>query len=785
MRDIFITKAQTINQLSLKKIIFKIPNSFFFTVKEWKLNKNKKIKDIKNKFNKKIAIRSSAIDEDTSIKSSAGTYDSFLNIPNNKQSIYKYVNLVIKSYKKKKNYNLYNEVLIQNMLTNVWTSGVLFTKSITNNSPYYVINYDDISGKTDKVTSGIDKYSNKVLKILRGKEKLLSSPRFNKLLKATKEIEYIYKNKNLDIEFVIDKNLNIFLLQVRPLTKIKKFLNQKKFYIKIDQVNNKINKNTHNKKELKNIFGQMPDWNPAEMIGKHPKNLAFSLYSELITNKSWYLARKIMGYSKIKETKLMINLAGQPFIDVKKSFLSLLPQNLSKKLKQILFNKSLNILRNNPELHDKIEFECSVNCQTLNTNELIDKIYDDLPKYHKKELFLKLSDLTKKNLNLSKNSLFFKSINQVKELDKKQNTFLKYKVVNLKEIINVTKKFGIVPFSILARHAFISQCILKSLVEKKIFTQKETQNILSTVETVTTDLVQDSLKLSKGIIKMSFFKKKYGHLRPGTYNIDSQNYESMNIKNFINNNRQSNLLPINKININKEKLNKFYKLAKEQNFPFTNLDSLISYIKDSIYWREYSKFIFTKSINHIFKIIKKFGKDNKINIKDLAYIEIKSFLKIKDSLISKSEKLNLNKKVIDNRNQYEIENQIELPLLIKSKTDAFIIPSQISRANFITNKKIIGKCYFLRNNHGKFNNNELKNKIILIEGADPGYDWIFLHGIKGLVTKYGGANSHMSIRCYELDVPAAIGCGNEKFNNLKESNSIEIDTISKSIKESF
>ena len=87
MRDIFITKAQTINQLSLKKIIFKIPKSFFFTVKEWKLNKNKIIKDIKNKFNKKIAIRSSAIDEDTSIKSSAGTYDSFLNIPNNKQSI--------------------------------------------------------------------------------------------------------------------------------------------------------------------------------------------------------------------------------------------------------------------------------------------------------------------------------------------------------------------------------------------------------------------------------------------------------------------------------------------------------------------------------------------------------------------------------------------------------------------------------------------------------------------------------------------------------------------------
>ena len=29
--------------------------------------------------------------------------------------------------------------------------------------------------------------------------------------------------------------------------------------------------------------------------------------------------------------------------------------------------------------------------------------------------------------------------------------------------------------------------------------------------------------------------------------------------------------------------------------------------------------------------------------------------------------------------------------------------------------------------------------------------------IKGLITKYGGVNSHMAIRCAELSVPAAIG----------------------------
>ena len=76
---------------------------------------------------------------------------------------------------------------------------------------------------------------------------------------------------------------------------------------------------------------------------------------------------------------------------------------------------------------------------------------------------------------------------------------------------------------------------------------------------------------------------------------------------------------------------------------------------------------------------------------------------------------------------------------------------------------------------------ELKDKIVLIEGADPGYDWIFLHGIKGLITKYGGAASHMTIRCSEFDIPAAIGCGESIYETLKESSKIKINCKSKKI----
>ena len=56
--------------------------------------------------------------------------------------------------------------------------------------------------------------------------------------------------------------------------------------------------------------------------------------------------------------------------------------------------------------------------------------------------------------------------------------------------------------------------------------------------------------------------------------------------------------------------------------------------------------------------------------------------------------------------------------------------------------------------------------IVVIENADPGFDWIFSHKIKGLITKFGGINSHMSIRCEELNIPAIIGFGEDNFSKI-------------------
>ena len=53
--------------------------------------------------------------------------------------------------------------------------------------------------------------------------------------------------------------------------------------------------------------------------------------------------------------------------------------------------------------------------------------------------------------------------------------------------------------------------------------------------------------------------------------------------------------------------------------------------------------------------------------------------------------------------------------------------------------------------------------------------------INGLITKYGGINSHMAIRCAELNLPAAIGVGNDLFNQIIQTNKLLLDCESKKI----
>ncbi len=774
------TKGNTLRNLENKIQYFSIPKSMIFSVSEWRNKKQYIINSIKKKFKKKIILRSSTTFEDTEKLSAAGAFESVLNInANNIKEITKSIEKIIQSYKKKIKKVSNQQILVQEMIQKIKMSGVIFTGDNYGYDNYYMVNYDDITGRTDVVTSGSTVYSNKTLYIYKNRKNYVRASRFKKLIKATQQIEK-YFSTSLDIEFCMTKKNQLYLFQVRPVVlkkKIEKKHPKKIFDKKLDLEFNNI-KNSFKKKNAselngkKTLFSQMSDWNPAEMIGQFPSKLSYSLYSEIITNKSWLKARKIMGYKSFKDSSLMKSFAGRPYIDIRKSLNSLLPRELKKGTSRELVDKSIAKLRFYPASHDKIEFDLFPTCFSFQIKQrLINLGY----KKNHHDIENKLLQIFKENLkNKSRGGIKY-NLERIEILKKIQNQTIytkQFNILSLKKIISDLKKYGIIPFSILARHGFVAKDLLNSLKEINILNEKDIENFMRSFSTVTTDFLNDQNFLKRKKISYKYFINKYGHLRAGTYDIKSNNYFKMK-KEILLNEESKPIIKHKRFFLSAKKEKKILKLLEKKKIEL-NVNQLFSYFENSIKSREYAKFIFSKSINTILEKIIFFAKKKKIKISEIENLTINQLMRL-----PKNSNSIITKKIDENKKISELNKMIKLPEIIVEKENAYVGASVVSVPNFVTEKNIIAQTLFIKNKI----KSDLDNKIVLLENADPGFDFIFSFKISGLITKYGGANSHMTIRCNELDIPAAIGCGDIIFDKIKESSKINLNCKNLSIKE--
>ena len=136
-------------------------------------------------------------------------------------------------------------------------------------------------------------------------------------------------------------------------------------------------------------------------------------------------------------------------------------------------------------------------------------------------------------------------------------------------------------FAGLARCGFIAIELLNSMVKIGAIKDQEKQKFLSSIRTINVEMKYDLTKMSK-----KQFIKKYGHLRPGTYDINSKNYKS-NFQNYFGKIKKGNVKETEKYKLEKKIKSSIKKLKI-----YKNENELIKFIKESISYREYSKFIF-------------------------------------------------------------------------------------------------------------------------------------------------------------------------------------------------
>jgi adenylylsulfate kinase-like enzyme/phosphohistidine swiveling domain-containing protein len=711
----------------------------------------------------RVIVRSSAHNEDGAARNSqAGKYDSVLGVEG-AGALPQAIGHVIDSFDDQGTND--DQVFVQPMLDNVAMAGVIFSRS-TSGGPYFVINYDE-SGLTNRVTAGTGD-DLRTFVCLKSRPDVCPAS-LAPVIALASELEALLECDAIDVEFAIAADRQLYLLQVRPLAVDSDVpFADAKVGAALAHVACKVELLSRPHPYLhgsRAIFGVMPDWNPAEMIGLRPGPLALSLYRELITDAIWAYQRDNYGYQNLRSFPLLLSFHGLPYIDVRVSFNSFVPRDVSGNLAGRLVNYYIDRLLSEPQLHDKVEFEIIFSCYTLDLPKRIGSLagYGFSPQ-DLAELSSSLRRLTNRIMHVE-TALWRGDHAKIDILEQRFPAICDAqmdKIARIYWLIEDCKRYGTLPFAGLARAGFVAVQMLRSLVEAGVIDAEESATFMASLNTVGSRIGRDFAQLSK-----ADFLARYGHLRPGTYDILSPRYDEAPDLYFNWSSERPTLAASPRFALTIEQSRHIERLLKEHGLDIDVL-SFMEFIKAGIEGREYAKFVFTRSLSQALSLIGQLGEEHGLSKEDCAFLNYE----VIRTLYSESGSVRqvLQESVTRGRERHALMRRLVLPPTIASPDEVFAFHLPPSQPNFITRKSVTAAV-------GSFGDppETFAGRILFMPSADPGFDWIFTRNISGFVTQFGGVNSHMAIRAGELNIPAVIGAGEAMFERWRSASLLCLD----------
>lgn len=776
-RFVLGTKAETLDRLRPMVQASCIGEQVCFTSGDWRRDAAAVVATIQQKFRAgAVVVRSSAKSEDGWSASNAGGYESVLDVPaQSAQRLTEAIDRVIASYGPG---DPGDQVLVQAMLRDVLLSGVAFTRSLTHGAPYFVINYDDSSSRTDSVTSGAGR-GLRTLFVRRSRRAEVDrlDPRVAAVLDAIAELEDLVGYTSLDIEFALDRHGVVHVLQLRPIA-----VRHGVFNVSDEHVDYAL---THaaawfgGARErgsrllgTRTLFGVMSDWNPAEIVGTKPRRLAMSLYRHLITDEIWATQRAEYGYRDVRPCPLIVNFAGHPYVDIRASFNSFVPAGLDEGLAARLVEHYLQRLARHPELHDKVEFEVAFTC--------LDFDFEERAQVRLTPAGFTAADIAA--LGGALRGITRQGMARVEsdhavltELERRYQALLQRSLLPLDfafELLEDCRRFGTLPFAHLARSAFVAISLLRSLERAGITTREDSSAFLASLESVTRAFERDGARVHAGSLAREAFVARYGHLRPGTYEITSDAYAD---------DPQRYLDPMIKPQASASRPHAWSPAARarieallRQNGLEPDVDAFDCFLRRAIEGREYAKFIFSRNLSAALSALARFGSGHGLDREAVSHLDIADLYKLRVGAHPTDVAAWLAARSEEGAAEHQLTCAIELPPLITGAGDFDAFERPASEPNFVSQGRVAAEVVVLADGQTS-TTAALGGKVVVIPRADPGYDWLFAHGIGGLVTQYGGANSHMAIRAAELSLPAAIGVGESLFERLAAARLVVLD----------
>jgi hypothetical protein len=756
----FSTKAGTLSALRDVLKSARVPPLHVFTVGHWRADRRTCLSGIVRNLCRPWIVRSSCGKEDGTTCSNAG---AFLSIQNVKEdTIELAVERVISSYGEAK---LTDEVLIQPMLTSVVRSGVAFSHDPNTCSPYRVVEWSEGSD-TSLVTGGIGG------RVWLGAAKSIvrPEPTISPILSLLEELLELFGNSPLDCEFAvtIEEDIEVlWLLQARPLFLRLKPESEATQAARLEKIERKVARGMQPHPFLmgqSTVFGVMPDWNPAEIVGIRPKPLALSLYRELITDEIWAYQRHNYGYRNLRSFPLMPHFYGLPYIDVRLSFNSFIPSDLDDDVAGRLVDHYIERLLAEPTLHDKVEFEIVFSCYTLDLPQRLERLADaGFSKPEREAIADSLRKLTNRILH-PKEGLWRSDAARLDILNKRRQELLLSRADPLARIywlLEDAKRYGTLPFAGLARAGFVAVQLLKSLVAVGVFYQSDYDAFMAGVSTVS-----GKLALDRATVDKSTFLGRYGHLRPGTYDILSARYDKDPELYFDWTKRPAVPDPVKPFALTLPQLREIDKLLTLHNLQPDPV-SLLDFMQAGVELRELAKFHFTRNLSDSLELIAEVGDHYGFSREDLAYCDVSVFKEL--HVAATDPKATLSQSIDQGKAHYAETLKVSLPPLIAKPKDVWAFEWPESVPNYITQKQVTARVV------GCEAREQLSGAIICIPNADPGFDWVLSYQIAGLITAWGGANSHMAIRAGELGLPAVIGAGEILYRRWSGAERLHLD----------
>jgi hypothetical protein len=707
-----------------------------------------------------FAVRSAAWTEDSATESLAGRYETLLNVP--RTQLEGAIGAVIAGMPG----HAGDALFVQRMIDPVIVAGVASTHRLADGAPWYCVEMapHDCAAVTGGRASGRQYCVARAA--MQDGEVWASMPAPARLaLLALREVEALLGGVPSEIEFAVTAGdggqLRACLLQARRITLVDRWSKDctPSQWPSLDDLGRPDPlPAVHGRRTLLSL---MSDWNPAELLGVHPRPLSTAMFQDLIGDGVWWEARSRLGYAAcpVPRLPLIRPVLGRPMVDLRRSANSLLPAGLSAGLSARIVDGWIDTLEHRPELHDKVEFDVFRTARDFRPAAAVRSSSAFLADA---QVLLWEQELTRLTGDIMSMATGGAVATQLAVLQRLVGEDVSGGWAPLLERCRA----GTLAFSVLARVAFIGEAQLRSAVARGALTRPRAQQLRATARATQFDIA--------GASELLRSMPGSGHLRPSTFDITQSTWDESGIGAA----GMAAPLPAGAgFCLSGAEANDLAALLAESGLP-GDAAGWVRFVQFGASMRETAKLVFSRHLQAAMVQIERVAGAAGVDREGVSWLTLAQ-LRAGESLSLAGRSRDWQRCIEAARLQHGRDARAVMSPLLSGPIDRFVADSFGSIPNFVGQERATGPLSVL--GPTSLPHPALKGAIVAVSSADPGYDWIFQHGIAGLITAWGGANSHLAIRCAEHGLAAAIGCGEIVFAQASQATHASIDPVSRGV----